>query len=215
VTTTAFLWQADGPEQGARGVCGDRRKARRAAADLLRSGQASSAVVEEGGGNEFLMALDIRFAAIGKAGQAHAAALAHKLLAAGMQTREGERNLEAILRGSGRARRRLIRVRGMSDPLAGGMTVTGAPKSLNVRAATSNPLPVSRTVRTSARTRPCRSMLTVPLNLIPASRLPLNAYCVPVHPGPEAGPTTVTLPAFLISASICCGVAVVKPMLSR
>ena len=45
--TPAVLWQADGPEQGARGVCGDRRMARRAAGDLLRSGQASTAVVEE------------------------------------------------------------------------------------------------------------------------------------------------------------------------
>ena len=45
--TPAFLWQADGPQQGARGVCGDQRKARRRAADLLRSGQASTAVVEE------------------------------------------------------------------------------------------------------------------------------------------------------------------------
>lgn len=45
--TGAFLWQADGPRQGARGVCGSERRARRAAADLLRSGQASSATVEE------------------------------------------------------------------------------------------------------------------------------------------------------------------------
>ena len=45
--TPAFLWQADGPRQGARGVCGSGRMARRAAADLLRSGQASTAVVEE------------------------------------------------------------------------------------------------------------------------------------------------------------------------
>lgn len=47
MTTPAFLWQADGPRQGARGVCGSERKARRAAADLLRNGQASSATVEE------------------------------------------------------------------------------------------------------------------------------------------------------------------------
>jgi hypothetical protein len=44
---TVHLWQADGPRQGARGVSGNERTARRAAADLLRSGQASSAVVEE------------------------------------------------------------------------------------------------------------------------------------------------------------------------
>ena len=43
----AFLWRADGPRQGSRGVTDDGRKARRAAADLLRTGQASSAVVEE------------------------------------------------------------------------------------------------------------------------------------------------------------------------
>lgn len=45
--SAVFLWQADGPEQGARGVSGDEREARRAAAELLRSGQASSALVEE------------------------------------------------------------------------------------------------------------------------------------------------------------------------
>jgi len=44
---TVYLWQADGPRQGARGVSDDERRARRAAADLLRSGQASTAVVEE------------------------------------------------------------------------------------------------------------------------------------------------------------------------
>jgi hypothetical protein len=44
---TAYLWQADGPQQGARGVCDSEQKARQAAADLLRSGQASSALVEE------------------------------------------------------------------------------------------------------------------------------------------------------------------------
>jgi len=44
---TVYLWQADGPEAGARGVSDDERKARRAAADLLRCGQASSAVVQE------------------------------------------------------------------------------------------------------------------------------------------------------------------------
>jgi hypothetical protein len=43
----AFLWQADGPLQGARGVTDDAGRARRAAADCLRSGAASSAVVEE------------------------------------------------------------------------------------------------------------------------------------------------------------------------
>lgn len=44
---TVHLWQADGPTRGCRGVSGDRRKARRDAADCLRSGTASSAVVEE------------------------------------------------------------------------------------------------------------------------------------------------------------------------
>ncbi len=46
---SVYLWQADGPEQGARGVTDDERSARRAAADLLRCGQASTAVVEQGG----------------------------------------------------------------------------------------------------------------------------------------------------------------------
>jgi len=44
---TVFLWQADGPVRGGRGVCDDRRKARQDAAACLRSGQASLAVVEE------------------------------------------------------------------------------------------------------------------------------------------------------------------------
>jgi hypothetical protein len=44
---TAFLWQADGPTMGTRGVAEDPRKARRLAAECLRSGAASSAVVEE------------------------------------------------------------------------------------------------------------------------------------------------------------------------
>jgi hypothetical protein len=43
---TVFLWQADGPQQGGRGVSADRRQALHAAADRLRSGQATSAVVE-------------------------------------------------------------------------------------------------------------------------------------------------------------------------
>ena len=47
MTDAAFLWRADGPRQGSRGVTDDGRKARRAAEDLLRTGQASSAVVEE------------------------------------------------------------------------------------------------------------------------------------------------------------------------
>lgn len=48
--TARFLWQADGPQQGARGVSDDWRRARQHAADLLRSGQASSALVEEAPG---------------------------------------------------------------------------------------------------------------------------------------------------------------------
>lgn len=44
---TVFLWQADGPSRGERGVSGDRRAARQAAAGCLRSGEATAAVVEE------------------------------------------------------------------------------------------------------------------------------------------------------------------------
>lgn len=44
---TVFLWQADGPRQGGRGVSGDQGSARRAAAGRLRSGAATTAVVEE------------------------------------------------------------------------------------------------------------------------------------------------------------------------
>jgi hypothetical protein len=45
--TAAWLWQADGPQMGTRGVAGDSGRARRLAADCLLSGIASSAVVEE------------------------------------------------------------------------------------------------------------------------------------------------------------------------
>jgi hypothetical protein len=45
--SAVFLWQADGPEQGGRGVSGDREAARRAAEKLLRSGEATAAVIEE------------------------------------------------------------------------------------------------------------------------------------------------------------------------
>ena len=45
----AYLWQADGPRSGARGLSGDRGKARRDAAARLRSGEASEAFVEEAG----------------------------------------------------------------------------------------------------------------------------------------------------------------------
>lgn len=43
----AYLWQADGPSQGCRGVTGRPRSARTAAAALLRSGAADWAVIEE------------------------------------------------------------------------------------------------------------------------------------------------------------------------
>lgn len=43
---TVYLWQADGPRQGARGITDDERTARQHAAVLLRKGQATSAVVE-------------------------------------------------------------------------------------------------------------------------------------------------------------------------
>ena len=46
MTASAFLWQADGPQQGSRGVSDDQGRARRLAADCLRSGAASSAIVE-------------------------------------------------------------------------------------------------------------------------------------------------------------------------
>jgi hypothetical protein len=44
---SVYLWQADGPRQGSRGICDVEQLARDAAADLLRSGQASFAVIEE------------------------------------------------------------------------------------------------------------------------------------------------------------------------
>ena len=47
MTAAAFLWQADGPTMGTRGVADDPRKARQLAAECLRSGSADSAEVEE------------------------------------------------------------------------------------------------------------------------------------------------------------------------
>jgi hypothetical protein len=43
----AWLWQADGPQMGVRGVVGDPGRARRLAAECLLSGVADSAVIEE------------------------------------------------------------------------------------------------------------------------------------------------------------------------
>jgi hypothetical protein len=45
--TPAWLWQADGPQMGTRGVVGDPGSARRLAGECLLSGVADSAVVEE------------------------------------------------------------------------------------------------------------------------------------------------------------------------
>lgn len=41
-----FPWQADGPERGVRGVSGDQVSAREAAAECLRSGEATTARIE-------------------------------------------------------------------------------------------------------------------------------------------------------------------------
>jgi hypothetical protein len=45
--TAAWLWQADGPLMGTRGIVDDSGRARRLAVECLLSGDASSAVVEE------------------------------------------------------------------------------------------------------------------------------------------------------------------------
>jgi hypothetical protein len=45
--TAAWLWQADGPQMGTRGIVDDPGRARRLAAECLLSGNASSAVVQE------------------------------------------------------------------------------------------------------------------------------------------------------------------------
>jgi hypothetical protein len=42
-----YLWQADGPLNGGRGVCGELGSAREAAEGCLRRGAATGAVVEE------------------------------------------------------------------------------------------------------------------------------------------------------------------------
>jgi hypothetical protein len=47
VTAAVFLWQADGPLNGGRGVCGEAASARLAAECCLRRGTATAAVVEE------------------------------------------------------------------------------------------------------------------------------------------------------------------------
>jgi hypothetical protein len=44
---SVFLWQADGPRQGGRGISGDQASARRAAEGRLHSGQATAALIEE------------------------------------------------------------------------------------------------------------------------------------------------------------------------
>jgi hypothetical protein len=71
---SAFLWQADGPEQGARGVCDNGRSARRAAAALLRSGLASTAVVEEAAMELGMRTLSDSYYAIGQRWQARVGA---------------------------------------------------------------------------------------------------------------------------------------------
>lgn len=43
----AWLWQADGPQMGIRGVVDNSGRARRLAAECLRSGDANSAIIEE------------------------------------------------------------------------------------------------------------------------------------------------------------------------
>ena len=43
----AWLWQADGPQMGVRGVVGDPGRARRLAAECLLNGVAVTAVIEE------------------------------------------------------------------------------------------------------------------------------------------------------------------------
>ncbi len=63
---SVFLWQADGPEQGARGVTDDQRRARRAAAGLLRDGQASSAVIEEAAAELGMRTLNADYYATGQ-----------------------------------------------------------------------------------------------------------------------------------------------------
>lgn len=45
--SVAFLWQADGPKIGTRGVVDDAERARELAGECLQSGTAVSAVVEE------------------------------------------------------------------------------------------------------------------------------------------------------------------------
>jgi hypothetical protein len=45
-SAVGFLWEADGPEQGCRGVSGDELGARQAATECLRNGQATTARVE-------------------------------------------------------------------------------------------------------------------------------------------------------------------------
>jgi hypothetical protein len=64
--TAAFLWQADGPRQGARGVSDSRRRARRAAGDCLRAGHASTAVVVEAAAELGMRTLADSYYAIGQ-----------------------------------------------------------------------------------------------------------------------------------------------------
>src|ERR1700679_1612431 len=86
----------------------------------------------------------------------------------------------------------------------GAVTDTGPPKSPKVRTlvevTTGPPCPGISclvTVVTRPRPRPCWSTYTVPLTVPPGKlrRCAVNAYLVPVQPGPEAGPTLRTVAA--------------------
>ena len=74
---SVYLWQADGPRQGARGVSDDERRARRAAADLLRCGQASSALIEEAAAELGERTLNAGYYAIGQKWRARVGAQGH------------------------------------------------------------------------------------------------------------------------------------------
>src|ERR1700722_10359052 len=88
----------------------------------------------------------------------------------------------------------------------GAVTDTGAPKSLNetssVLVSWYPPPSGSVIVVTSRRTWPWRSTYTVPVTEETRPDVAtVNPYLVPVQPGPEVGPSLVTVPADLSRAS--------------
>src|ERR1700680_2070951 len=107
---------------------------------------------------------------------------------------------------------------GVYVSLAGGaVTDTLTPKSLNVIVAVYQPIRFSGPnlggdmigiVSSIARTRPCWSTSTVALSRVIADSFAVNAYRVPVQPGPDADPISRTWPTEWSAASRSSGLTI-------